>query len=285
MYKLLSSLVVLSSLTLGQAIVQRTNCPRTLTPGTIVAVESVQTVANYPIVILACYQLDGTTFIVDNTTNPPTIKLNGSLGGGGGNAGPWISNAGVALLGTAVVVNDGVPHTSQILRTTHGQAFEARTEAAGSGDNYGLNATALGAATRNFANYAYADGANKNYAYYAAAGNVAISTGKLAIGKDDANEAIDVVGNIRATGTVSCSTCGGSFSGSFTDDEVPVGVIDGTNSLFTTANAPLSGTLKVYRNGVRLRLNSDYFSSGTTITFATDHFPQVGDLVVCDYRF
>jgi hypothetical protein len=56
-----------------QAIVQQTNCPQSLTPGTIVAAQSVGTVANYPVVILACYTLDPSVFSINNGTSPPTI--------------------------------------------------------------------------------------------------------------------------------------------------------------------------------------------------------------------
>jgi ABC-type nitrate/sulfonate/bicarbonate transport system permease component len=63
-----------------QAIVQQTNCPQTLIPGTIVAAQSVATVANYPVVILACYTLDPNVFTINTTTTPPTITaiINGT---------------------------------------------------------------------------------------------------------------------------------------------------------------------------------------------------------------
>lgn len=58
----------------GQAIVQQTNCPKVLTPGTIVAAQAVGSMASYPVIILACYTLDSAGFTVDNTTSPPTIR-------------------------------------------------------------------------------------------------------------------------------------------------------------------------------------------------------------------
>jgi hypothetical protein len=63
-----------------QAIVLQTNCPKGLIPGTIVAAQSVTSVANYPVVILACYTLDPNVFTIDNTTTPPTIRVTGSGG-------------------------------------------------------------------------------------------------------------------------------------------------------------------------------------------------------------
>lgn len=64
----------------AQAIVTRTNCPRFTTPGTIVAVQQVQTQANYPIIVLACYTLDPVSFVLDDTTSPPTIRGTGQGG-------------------------------------------------------------------------------------------------------------------------------------------------------------------------------------------------------------
>lgn len=70
----------------AQAIVQRTNCPRVLTPGTIVAAESVANVGNYPIIILACYKLDPTQFsITDNHDgSTPVVSIIGGTSGGTG---------------------------------------------------------------------------------------------------------------------------------------------------------------------------------------------------------
>jgi hypothetical protein len=58
----------------AQAVVQQTNCPTNLPVNTIVAAQSVTSVANYPVVILACYILDPTVFSIDSTTMPPTIR-------------------------------------------------------------------------------------------------------------------------------------------------------------------------------------------------------------------
>lgn len=57
----------------------------------------------------------------------------------------------------------------------------------------------------------------------------------------------------------------------------------GTSSA-TIANTPLAGTLKVYRNGLRLceGVSGDYTVSGTTITFADQL--EAGEIVLLDYR-
>jgi hypothetical protein len=68
----------------------------------------------------------------------------------------------------------------------------------------------------------------------------------------------------------------------FVDDETPTGDIDDINDTFTLANTPITGSVKVYQNGIRLRATVDYNISGTTITFLTP--PTTGDIILCDYR-
>jgi hypothetical protein len=68
----------------------------------------------------------------------------------------------------------------------------------------------------------------------------------------------------------------------FVDAETPTGDIDDLNDTFTLANTPVAGSVKVYQNGIRLKVTTDYTISGTTITFNTP--PTTGDLIVVDYR-
>lgn len=69
----------------------------------------------------------------------------------------------------------------------------------------------------------------------------------------------------------------------FADEEVPSGSINGTNLLFTLANTPTAGTLKLYKNGIRLKRGLDYTLSVATITmlFTVD----IDTVLVCDYRY
>ena len=69
----------------------------------------------------------------------------------------------------------------------------------------------------------------------------------------------------------------------FVDNEIPSGTIDGTNTDFTIANIPVSGSLKVYRGGSRQKLTEDYTFSGITITFIIA--PQDGEIILVDYRY
>lgn len=73
----------------------------------------------------------------------------------------------------------------------------------------------------------------------------------------------------------------------FAESEVPTGTVNGSNAAFTLANSPVTGSLKVYKNGIRQQAGSgnDYTLSGTTITFQSGNIPQTGDVLLCDYRY
>ena len=81
---------------------------------------------------------------------------------------------------------------------------------------------------------------------------------------------------------------GGGFSkiameSKFIDDETPSGTVNGITTAFTITNAPNpSGSLKVYVNGMRIRITEDYTFSGKTITFLTA--PPTGSILLVDYR-
>lgn len=80
-------------------------------------------------------------------------------------------------------------------------------------------------------------------------------------------------------------TAGSSSVFTFVDNETPQGTIDGTNLTFTLTYAPTPGaSLKLYKNGMLLRLSADYSLSGTTITFVTATTPHSGDSLNAFYR-
>lgn len=65
--------------------------------------------------------------------------------------------------------------------------------------------------------------------------------------------------------------------------ELPKGVINGTNVIFTLANLPNVSTLSVSLNGTRLNGNGGFSVAGTTITLASNEIPQIGDILSADY--
>jgi hypothetical protein len=96
-------------------------------------------------------------------------------------------------------------------------------------------------------------------------------------------------------GFVSAPTAGGGNSGggligengtgAFVDLETPVGLINGSNLVFTLAASPEPGnSLELFRNGLRLSPSVDYTISSNTITFVTGAQPQIGDVLRATYR-
>lgn len=71
-------------------------------------------------------------------------------------------------------------------------------------------------------------------------------------------------------------------SSAFVDGETPSGLVNDSNTVFTLASTPVVGSVKVYHNGVRIKVTEDYTISGTTITFVIA--PATGDNILVDYR-
>lgn len=78
-------------------------------------------------------------------------------------------------------------------------------------------------------------------------------------------------------------TGGNSFI--FIDNETPSGLVNGTNDTYTLAHTPISGSLHLYRNGMRMKPSIDYTVSGSTITFLDVSVPQELDQLLVDYRY
>ena len=68
------------------------------------------------------------------------------------------------------------------------------------------------------------------------------------------------------------------------DGEIPTGLINSSNTTYTLANTPSPATsLKVYLNGVRQRLTTDYTLATATITMT--EAPTTGDNILVDYTY
>jgi hypothetical protein len=70
----------------------------------------------------------------------------------------------------------------------------------------------------------------------------------------------------------------------FIDKEIPTGLINGVNTIFTMANTAILGSEHLYRNGILQEegAGNDYTISGATITFLTA--PLTGDKLRVTYR-
>lgn len=86
------------------------------------------------------------------------------------------------------------------------------------------------------------------------------------------------------TGAVTITSTALGSSGHFVTREVPSGTINGSTTVFTLANTPISGTEEVFLNGIlqNLGVSNDYTISGGTITFNTA--PLTGDILLVNYR-
>lgn len=89
---------------------------------------------------------------------------------------------------------------------------------------------------------------------------------------------------IRKSGTTSLANVNGASS-SFTFSEVPSGLVNGSNTTYTLAQTPTSGTLELYMNGIRQKAGSgnDYTLSGLTITMS--QAPEAGSVLLADYQY
>jgi len=70
------------------------------------------------------------------------------------------------------------------------------------------------------------------------------------------------------TGAVSVATAGTDYviPSGIVDLETPSGTINGSNTSFTLANTPITGSVHLYKNGQLLSPTTDYTISGSTIT-------------------
>ncbi len=75
---------------------------------------------------------------------------------------------------------------------------------------------------------------------------------------------------------------GGGSSFTIIKNEVPSGVIDGSNATFTLAHTPLYG-VELILNGATLKPGDDYTITGLTITFVIP--PAAGSLIICHYEY
>jgi hypothetical protein len=82
----------------------------------------------------------------------------------------------------------------------------------------------------------------------------------------------------------SINATAGLTSSNFVTRETPSGTINGSNTTFTLANTPTSGTERVYLNGLLLDVGAgnDYTISGSTITMLTA--PISGDKIRVNYQ-
>lgn len=76
-----------------------------------------------------------------------------------------------------------------------------------------------------------------------------------------------------------------TWAASIVENEVPSGTVNGTNTAFTTANYFSPNSLKVYRNGIRLKGGgADYTASTAGTSFTTVSAPAASSVLLVDYE-
>jgi hypothetical protein len=70
----------------------------------------------------------------------------------------------------------------------------------------------------------------------------------------------------------------------YVDKEIPTGTINGSNTVFTLANTPITGSDHVYVSGMLFLAGTHYNISGATITFVSGYQPQTGEWIRVSYR-
>jgi len=92
---------------------------------------------------------------------------------------------------------------------------------------------------------------------------------------------------VSATGAFTVNNTSGTGFVKYTnliDGETPSGALNGSNTTFTLANTPVTGSVKLFRNGVRQNVGAgnDYTISGATITMSSA--PASTETLLADYR-
>lgn len=116
----------------------------------------------------------------------------------------------------------------------------------------------------------------------------AISTDTLTItrAQESSSARSIVVGDqIAATITKKTITDIEDAAGSQVVNEVPGGSVNGSNTAFTTASSFASGSLRVHRNGIRLKGGGADFTENSGLNgFTMTTAPTTGDVLLCDYN-
>ena len=80
---------------------------------------------------------------------------------------------------------------------------------------------------------------------------------------------------------LSCGDSSGSSSEKFAD---LTSQVDGTRTTFSVGELYTSESLRVFLNGQRLRISSEYVENSDRSTFSTTFTPTVGDVIFIDYN-
>lgn len=92
-----------------------------------------------------------------------------------------------------------------------------------------------------------------------------------------------ITGTIVAADYTTTNSFSVTGSNSFVRKQVPAGLVNGANMVFTTASPYIPGTLEVFINGLRQGITHAVETTPTTGVFTLDVPPQTGDVVEVGY--
>lgn len=120
-------------------------------------------------------------------------------------------------------------------------------------------------------------------------GNVIYRAGGTDVPITDGGTGVSTLpsGLLKGAGTsaITAATAGTDYvaPATFVDKETPTGAVNGSNTAYTLANTPISGSEHVYYNGLLQEGGGeDYTLSGTTVTFVSA--PVTGSRIRVTYR-
>ena len=200
-----------------------------------------------------------------------------------------INSSGVTAIGTGVIVNADISSSAAIALSKLAAGTSAQVIVC-DGSGVPTYVTQTGDVTINASGVtAIASGVIVNADINASA---AIALSKLATGtagylvvcnSSGVPTYVEMTGDATISDTGVVTVTGGLTTSSFTFNETPTGSVDGMNTDFVLAAAPVSGKLSVTKNGLKLKpgAGNDYTVTGDTITMASA--PESGDLILVDY--
>lgn len=118
----------------------------------------------------------------------------------------------------------------------------------------------------------------------------ALTNGQILVGSTGAAPvATTITGSTNVvvtntTGAITLSTTGLYGAANFVENEVPAGIVDGTNASFTLAATPITNSQVVFVNGLKQKATVDFNITGATITFTAGNIPQSGQYIEVNYR-
>lgn len=110
--------------------------------------------------------------------------------------------------------------------------------------------------------------------------NLFLGLGSYIIGANSSSIGWKFTNNINTTDTPIPYS---AIANTFIEDEIPAGTINGINMNFTLANIPITGSLKVYLNGLKLSKINDYTEIGGILTMINIPYPS--DSFLVDYNY